>query len=771
MVQNPRPIRIFLFSFALPIPSLSETQLKFNNTKTQAMGFAIGSSHTLLQNHYHYPSSSSSMSSFASNSHLIFSYGKNYNVETKRRKMPSVVTCTRQDDPSDIVFSKKRAVLLVGISVLPFLQLRARALETLVTSESELKALDNQKPELAIQKYTPPNPFLSLLNGLGIFSTGVLGAFYALATKEKKATEATLEYMTAQLKDKDAAIVSLAKNFEAKLLNEQEERRKQLGKAKEEQQILVNQLSSANSTITGLGQELKNEKRIIEGLNVQKDGLEINLSKAIEEKRYLEQELKEKLNFVEVLQDKINLLSLELKDKENDVQNLSSSVAEKELEMKNLNFTYKETKEELEKAHKEIEVLIDEVLEIKKELELKKSAVDELNSAVSSLTFARDESNRKLAASQAEYNALKSSSEQAVSANAKLLREREDEIDQLEAKLKRALNEVSGNQGIITTLTQEREDLRKVLEAEVNQVMNLKHELQSTREALEKFRNEASDLAKELEQSKYRCTELEAEVSRAQAEFTEVIEMTQKSLQEAKRSGEVLSGELIAVKEQLKKSKEDLQIMSVELATVTENHASVQKELVDAYNKVEVTANELREDKKVVSSLNEELENLEKQMLKDREARKSMEIDLEDATKSLDEMNRNALMLSGELEIANSRISSLEDDKQVLYKSLTEHKYASKEAQENMEDAHNMVLRLGQERESLEKKAKKLEEGLASAKGEILRLRSQINSSKTVPKINSSKAVPNEQHSETGEAEENVTVAAKRTRRRKTGTQ
>ncbi|KAF2301303.1 hypothetical protein GH714_022502 [Hevea brasiliensis] len=50
--------------------------------------------------------------------------------------------------------------------------------------------------------------------------------------------------------------------------------------------------------------------------------------------------------------------------------------------------------------------------------------------------------------------------------------------------------------------------------------------------------------------------------------------------------------------------------------------------------------------------------------MKDREARKSLETDLEDATKSLDEMNRNALILSGELEKANSRISNLEDEKE-----------------------------------------------------------------------------------------------------------
>jgi len=46
-----------------------------------------------------------------------------------------VSACMGQEDPKDIVFSKKRAVLFLGISVLPFLQLRARALEGLVTSE------------------------------------------------------------------------------------------------------------------------------------------------------------------------------------------------------------------------------------------------------------------------------------------------------------------------------------------------------------------------------------------------------------------------------------------------------------------------------------------------------------------------------------------------------------------------------------------------------------------------------------------------------------
>jgi hypothetical protein len=101
-------------------------------------------------------------------------------------------------------------------------------------------------------------------------------------------------------------------------------------------------------------------------------------------------------------------------------------------------------------------------------------------------------------------------------------------------------------------------------------------------------------------------------------------------------------------------------------------------------------------------------------------------------------------------------------------------------------------VRLGKEREGLDRKGKKLEEELASAKGEILRLRSKINSSNTAVNdqerqkteaedllsrsktTNSSSTVVNEEKSEGTEAEEKVTVNAKRsgrTRRRRASSQ
>lgn len=88
--------------------------------------------------------------------------------------------------------------------------------------------------------------------------------------------------------------------------------------------------------------------------------------------------------------------------------------------------------------------------------------------------------------------------------------------------------------------------------------------------------------------------------------------------------------------------------------------------------------------------------------------------------------------MTKELESVNTHVSSLEDKKEVLQRTLEEANKASKEAKESMEGAYSFLMSLRKEKEVLEKKVKKLEEDLGSAKGEILRMRSQPNSVKAV---------------------------------------
>ncbi|MBA0829833.1 hypothetical protein Goarm_014411 [Gossypium armourianum] len=771
------------------------------------MGFMIGSS-CYLQN----PISNSQVR-FPSSLSVSFNI-RNGETKRKRRKKRNFrppMACLTHEDPNDDVSGKRRAVLLVGISILPLLQLRSQALEisTLrrerprksksleegtreLPTEVATEESDVNKPEesqIAVFELNKPeesrkleeswgdsrsNPFLSLLNGLGVLGASVLGALYALVQKEKNTNNEILEsfainlafigkmQIKIELQEKEVAIIMMEKDFESKLLIEREERTKQLKEAKEEQLALRDQLNSANSTITGLGCELNNEKRLIEKLKVQIDSLQNNLSEVREEKRSLKQELKEKLNSVDVLREKVNLLGSELNDKEVSIQKLSTLLAGKESEFKNLITTYKQTEEELGKAHLEIERLKEELQRSRSELESESSLVDELNARVSSLLVERDNSMREFLSLQEEYNDLKLSSENKAVADAKLLGERENEIRLLKEKLELALNDVSENKTIAADLNKEKESLERALEMELHGGKNLKEELLLVEETLSKSRSEVSYLSEQLKQSRIHCKELESDVSRVTTKFYEAKERLQANLDEAKQNGVVLAGELTTTKELLKKTLEERQTFSRELTSMTENRNTLQRELIDAYKRVEAISSDLKEEKTHVSSLNQERQALENQIVKDKEARKSLKTNLEEATNSLDEVNQKILKLSRDLEIANAKISSLEDEKMVLYKTLTEQKNASKEARENMEDAHSIVMTLNKERESLEKRVKKLEEELASAKGEILRLRSRINSSK---------APVNDQPQQKDETETKVTVSARKSRRKKGSSQ
>ncbi|XP_057473360.1 MAR-binding filament-like protein 1-1 [Actinidia eriantha] len=679
------------------------------------------------------------------------------------RKNRTAKACLNGHKPNDSVFSKRRSILLLGISVLPFLQLNAKAFEEWPTEEPEIKTAEQkQTAEQTLQGDASPNPSFPLLNGLGVFGSGVLGVLYALARKEEIASEAMIDSMTKKLNEKEDTVVSLKKSFELKLLSEKDERTKQRNKANEEHLSLMNQLKLANSTITRLGQELQSEKRSVADLKAQIENLQTDLSRAAEDRKELEEKMKEKLNSIEFLQEKITLLGSEIKDKEDNLCNLKSLLAAKESELKKLNSAFEQTKDELDGAHSEIKRLKQELLKNEKELELKNGVVNDLNAQVTSLTAERDGSYGKLDLFQREYDDLNSSSEEKAAADAKLLKERDKELHGLKEKIDLTLNEVSRNEVLVVDLTQEIDNLRKMLDAELSNVKNLKHELQIAQETLGKSRNEVSELAKQLQQSRSLCSDLEAEICRVQAEFSEARDSFQNSRDEAKNSAEVLAGELMSAIELLKKTKDKLQSVSRDLAAAVENRDILKKELVDVYKRAESASHDLKEEKKVVTSLNKELQALEKQVSKDRELRKSLETDLEEATKSLDEMNRNAMVLSRDLEMAKSEISGLENEKDMIYKSLGKQKQVSQESRESLEDAHNLVMRLGKERESLKKREKKLEEELALAKGKILRLRSQTNSSK---------ALVNDQHQLNVDTGENNAVPVKKNTRRKVNTQ
>ncbi|KAL0923888.1 hypothetical protein M5K25_004674 [Dendrobium thyrsiflorum] len=696
---------------------------------------------------------------------------------------------------------RRRVVLLVGVSVLPFLQLREVAAEEpaevvnveshaggfaniflssrnrskdvkprsanvsdnsvfeenigtgiqesqgiklkrseIDTSDSRaMEIIESQVPSAAehdVQAQTPKgdakegtggSSSVSFLNGIGIIGSGVLGALFAGSQREKKALESTIDSMTAQTKDQEKATALMKKNFEDRLLNEQEEHKGQLRKLKDEEASLSSQLTSAKEAVAALGQELQDEKRLAAELLSQKSQLEHSFTQAREDKKLLEDVLNEKVDRITALQDKLSLLLLEINEKTKNIQNLKSLLAERESECKNLSTTMEEARAELAAANSSIEQLKEGIIMAREESNSKGSIIDDLHENIKLLTEEKNDSSRKFYDLMKDYNDLVSYSEKTTVLNSELLSKKDEQLQQLEENLKHLLSEGTYQQTLISELTRERDNLNVLLEKEKNDMYKLTTELQSARKLLDTSKAEVSHMSKELTEARTSYEEVTSKISKMQEEYDQARQLLNNNLDEAKATSKILSDKLESAMVVLKSTEEELVSASNELKAVIEERESLKNELVDSYRKVETTTNQLQEERKLVTNLNKEHEASRRQILKDSEARKSLEADLDEATRSLDEMNRSALLLSRELENTNSRSASLETEKEILYKSLVEQKNIAKDALENIEDAQNLITRLGSEREKLEKRSKRLEEDLAAAKGEILRLRRKIS--------------------------------------------
>ncbi|KAL2932468.1 MAR-binding filament-like protein 1-1 [Bienertia sinuspersici] len=614
------------------------------------------------------PLSSSSFQSLPLSSRPLLWHLRN--AENKKRFSRScrapMASLHNQVAPQNIDSCKRRALLILGISVFPLLPLKNEVFA------SEVEERNGNEKQNIEQGGSSSNPFLSLLNALGLLSSGVLAALYSLAQKEQSTSEATIE--------SDNAIVSLERSFESKLLQQKEEQNKLLNKAKEEQLSLANRLESANSTITGLGRELQGEKQKIDQLQAHIGDLRLKLEKAEKEKDSLEENVKEKDSSIAALQGRVNLLSSEVKDKEETIQGLSSSLAQKDSDLTKLNTSYQQTRVEVDTLKSEIVNLNEELSKHRNELEQKNSMLEDLNVSVDSLKVERDDLKQKLNTLEHEFEGLRSSSEKKAADDRKLLEDRENELRQLKETYELSLKEADAKQAVISDLTKDRDALKKTLDMEAENMQSMKQELQLTKEALESSKQEASDLTMELSESRKSSSELEAELLKVQTEFSEEKESFQNSLNEA--------------------------------------------------------------------------------------------------IKSLDEMKQQALTLSKDLEVSNSRISSLEEEREFLVNSLEKEKKLARDAQENLEDAQSVMARLGTERESFQKRAKKLEDDLASAKGEFLHLRAQANKQEREPVVNSESEEEtdtqngvnngNTQLEQEGEAAVKTTAApAKKTTRKK----
>ncbi|KAG0463976.1 hypothetical protein HPP92_020045 [Vanilla planifolia] len=565
---------------------------------------------------------------------------------------------------------QRRVFLLLGFSFLPFLPLREASAKKRMAARSHSNCKQNA--------------FSAFPFGIGIIVSGVVATLFAASQKEKKALESTIDSMKAQLSDKDTEAAFLRESFGTRLLQQQEEQDEQLRRLNEEEVSLSRQLTSTKDALAALDQQLQVERRLVEELKARRDQLEHSMRKAREEEKILEADCNEK-------EDRINAGA------------------------------------KLAAANSTIEQLKDTIFDARKELDTKSSVINDLHSKVKSLTEEKDVSNSKLYNLVKEYNDLISSTEKRDAFNSELLSKKDEQLHRLKEDLKLALSEIKSKQTMISELAKERDDVIASMEEEHNYTREAKNELQTNQELLATAMTERSEMSKELEEARTAYKEALTKISKMQDEYEQTRLLLNSDLEEAQATSKVLSDELESAKEIIRLTENELNSASDELKAVIEERESSRKEFEDAYKLVETMSIDLKKESKRVGNLSEELEVLRKQVMQDLEARKTLEVDLDNATRSLDEMNESNMLLSKELDYITSSSASLEAEKEMLYKSLAEQKYIAKEAQENIEDAHNLITRLGSEKENLERRFNRLVEELAAAKGEILRLRRLIS--------------------------------------------
>ncbi|KAL0319218.1 UNVERIFIED_CONTAM: MAR-binding filament-like protein 1-1 [Sesamum angustifolium] len=432
----------------------------------------------------------------------------------------------------------------------------------------------DERPETenkqAVRGSSSRNPFCSHLNELGVLCWGVVAALYASKNKGNVISDATIESMNIKLKQKEAAIASLEEKFEMELLNEKDVRNKALAKANLERQSLVDRLNLARHILKEAGNE----------------------------KRELQEQLKKKIDSVAILQERINLLSSEIKDKEVNLRYASWTIDEKDRELDQLSNAYRQSLVQLTSLNSEIKKLKDILLKNEKELPPQNEMVLKLEAELTSSLAKIDEATKNLDAVQKEYDEFKSSMEKKSASDATLLGEKEEIIHQLEEQLKLSLMERNINKVLISDLTLEKDKLKETLNVELGKVENLYEDLKITQDALEKSRE-----------------------SNALTQFTQATELLQQNSDEAKQRVTVLAEELRLATELLSESNEKLEITSQELAAAVQKCDSLEKELVDlSEQKAESAALALKQEAYYLS-LNKDLMAWT-QISKDKEARK-----------------------------------------------------------------------------------------------------------------------------------------------------
>lgn len=601
---------------------------------------------------------------------------------------------------------------------------RSQKLESVdATSPSQQQTA---KAEFKDESESQGSNFFGFFNQLGIIGSGVLGALYMLEQKDKAATGSQFEALKIELKENEVALSSLRENLEERILLEQEKNLRQAQKAQEEQAFLSNELNSAKHTVENMQKQVERQNKMVEEFEEQVERLNADITQVQNDNRTLELELKEKDNKINDLEDNVRLAIANKQEKEKELESLIFSLREREKESAELSSKVEQMRKSLLQAEAQIKEFQQELESAQKELRLKESSIENLSERLASAVVEREDNKEKLVKLHQELNETKLKSDKDLVSARQAIFAKQAEVNQLKEKLNIAYEEAKKKDGILTGLQEESSALKSLLEEEKTNVKHLSSELQRSIESLEALQSKVVTLSSELTTAKRVQAQLESEIARLENDRDAMRDSLEEKVHEAEQTSSKLSSELASVNKALDTARNDLLLLRKKLEDSRVSYENINEELSEARKTAVTTSAALNEEKKAVAALSRELEASKKILLEEKEGRRALHRDFEEVTKSMEDMRICLVSLSEELEIAKSKSSSLETENASLYESLKQEKHLSKEIQESAGHANKILMKLGKEKETYVKKARKLEEELSSAKGEILRLRKQL---------------------------------------------
>lgn len=653
----------------------------------------------------------------------------------------------QNEKPSSSSFLNRRATLaLLAFSASPFVVFGSGAFGGVLADKNVMdvpETFKSQKSEFAdagasptqqqnaTSEFTEENKsqgsaLFGLLNEIGIIGSGIVGALYMTERKGRVAAESIIEANATDLKEKEIAMASLREDLEGRIQLEQDKNQKREKKAQEEQVALSKELISAKGMATGLQKQLEIERNMVQEMEAQVEIFKSEISLVQEDNETLKRDLEVNKKRLNELEEKVNLANITIQEKEKEVGNLRFSLKEREKNIIEISFKAEQTRKLFLQAEAQIKELRLELDNAKNELCQKDLSLKELDKKLILAVVEKEDSKEKLAMLHKELNQMKLTFDKDLVSSRQAIFAKQEEVNQLKEKLRIAYDETKRNKEIAARFQEKNSTLEALLEEKNIDLKNVNGELQRSIESLEVSRSQVAILSSDLATSQQVKMNLESEITMLQNDRDAIRSSLEEKVHEEEETSRTLSSELGSVKKALDISRNEILFLSKKLKDSAASNENIKEELSKICKTAETSFAALNEQKQMSAALSSKLEASERNLLEEKENNRMLQRDFEEATKSMEEMRNCIMSLSEELEISKSKINNLEEERDSLYESLEKQNQLTKEVQEGAEHANKLLMRLEKEKDAYLKRAKKLEEEISSAKGEILRLRKQI---------------------------------------------